>query len=191
MSTDFSQRYDWSMSTRFSSKLRGNCPCILLPCHLSFVFSAILSFTFLVSFCTSVFRHLAACNTTESVLCWCVLTTCISLLLILLLLRSVHLLTFLSVSLAYLRQSQSRLCNHRYTLPRALLSIPVRSYLMPFLLRHIFSPTVDSNVSAPCHKSRILMPREKLSFYLFNSLRKPQNTRYLATKNKDILKSHL
>ena len=78
MLPDFSQRYDYSMSTSFSSKLRGNCPCILFPCHLSFVFSAMLSFIFRVSFCTSVFRHLAACNTAESVLCWCVLTTCIS-----------------------------------------------------------------------------------------------------------------
>ena len=33
---------------------------------------------FLVSFCTSVFRHLAVCNTAQSVLCWCVLTNCIS-----------------------------------------------------------------------------------------------------------------
>ena len=50
----------------------------LLPCHLSFVFSAMLSFIFLVSLCTSsVLRHLAVCNTAES-LCWCVLTTCIS-----------------------------------------------------------------------------------------------------------------
>jgi len=49
MSPDFSQRYDCSMSTSYSSKLRGNCPCILLPCHLSFVFSAMLSFIFLVS----------------------------------------------------------------------------------------------------------------------------------------------
>jgi len=37
-----------------------------------------LSFNFLVSFCTSVFRHLAVCNIPKSVLCWCVLTTCIS-----------------------------------------------------------------------------------------------------------------
>ena len=43
---NFSQRYDCSMSTSFSSKLRGNCPCILFPCHLSFVFSAMLSFSF-------------------------------------------------------------------------------------------------------------------------------------------------
>ena len=75
MSPDFSQRYDCSMSTSFSSKLCGNCPCILFPCHLSFVFSTMLSFIFLVSFYTSVFRHLAVCNTAESVLCWCVLTT--------------------------------------------------------------------------------------------------------------------
>ena len=78
MLPDFSQRYDCSMSTSFSSKLRGNCPCIYFPCHLSFIFSAMLSFTFLLSFCTSVFRHLAVCNTAELVLCWCVLTTCIS-----------------------------------------------------------------------------------------------------------------
>src|SRR5215475_5235996 len=78
MSPYFSQRYDCSISTSFSSKLRGNCPCILLPCHLSFVFSAMLSFIFLVSLCTSVLRYLAVCNTAESVLCWCVLTTCIS-----------------------------------------------------------------------------------------------------------------
>ena len=44
---------------------------------LSF-FSAMLSFMFLVSFCTSFFSHLAVCNTAELVLCWCVLTTCIS-----------------------------------------------------------------------------------------------------------------
>ena len=77
MSPDFSQRYDCSMSISFSSKLRGNCPCILFPCHFSFVFYAVLSIFFL-SFCTSVFRHLVVCNTDESVLCWCVLTTCIS-----------------------------------------------------------------------------------------------------------------
>jgi len=29
MSPDFSQQYDCSISTSFSSKLRGNCPCIL------------------------------------------------------------------------------------------------------------------------------------------------------------------
>ena len=78
MSPDFSQRYDCSMSTSFSSKLRGNCPCILFPCHLSFVFSAMLPFIFLIPLCTSVLRHLAVCNTAESVLCWCVLTTSIS-----------------------------------------------------------------------------------------------------------------
>ena len=52
-------------------------PCILFPYHLSFVFSAMLYFIF-VSLCTSALRHLAACNTAELVLCWCVLTTCIS-----------------------------------------------------------------------------------------------------------------
>ena len=66
----------------FRLKLRGNCPCILLPCHLSFVFSAMLSFIFLVSFCTSLFGHLVVCNTAESVLCWCVLTTCIIIIII-------------------------------------------------------------------------------------------------------------
>jgi hypothetical protein len=30
MSTDFSQRYDCSVSTSFSSKLRGNCPRIII-----------------------------------------------------------------------------------------------------------------------------------------------------------------
>ena len=43
----------------------------------SFVFFAMLSFIF-VSLCTSALRHLAVCNTAELVLCWCVLTTCIS-----------------------------------------------------------------------------------------------------------------
>jgi hypothetical protein len=66
------------MSTSFSSKLRGNCPSILFPCHLSFVLSAMVSFIFLVSLYTSVLRHLTVCNTAESVLCWCVLKTCIS-----------------------------------------------------------------------------------------------------------------
>ena len=69
---------DCSMSTSFLSTLRGNCPCILFPVHLSFVFSALLSLIFLLSLCISVFRHLAVCNTAQSVLCWCVLTTCIS-----------------------------------------------------------------------------------------------------------------
>ena len=75
---NFSQRYDCSMSTSFSSNLRGNCPCILFQCHLSLVFSAVLSYIFLVSFCTSVLRHLAVYNTVQSVWCWCVLTICIS-----------------------------------------------------------------------------------------------------------------
>ena len=76
MSPDFSQRYDCLISTSFSSKLRGNYPCILFPCHFSFVFSAMLSFTFLVSLCTSVLRHLAVFNTAELV-CWC-LKTCMT-----------------------------------------------------------------------------------------------------------------
>ena len=70
--------YDCSISTSFSSKLRGNCQCSLFPCHLSFVFSAMLSLIFLISLYTSVLRHITVCNTAESVLCWCVLTTCIS-----------------------------------------------------------------------------------------------------------------
>ena len=77
-SLDFSQRCGCSISNSFLSKLRGNFPCSLFPCHLSFVISNLLSFIFLVSPCTSVFRHLAVCNTAESELCWCVLTTCIS-----------------------------------------------------------------------------------------------------------------
>jgi len=77
MSPDFSQRYDCSISTSFSSKLCGNCSCTQFPCHLSF-FSSMLSFIFLVSVCTSVLRHLAVFNTAQSVLCWCVLTTYIS-----------------------------------------------------------------------------------------------------------------
>ena len=78
MSPDFGQRYECSTSNSFSPMLRGNCPCILFPCHLSLVFSAMLTFIFLVSLSTSVLRHLSVCNTAESVLCWCVLTTCIS-----------------------------------------------------------------------------------------------------------------
>ena len=78
MSPDFSQRYECSMSKSFLSKLCHNCPCILLSCRLTFVYSTMLSFIFLLSFCTSVFRHPAACNTAESVFCWCFLTICIS-----------------------------------------------------------------------------------------------------------------
>ena len=78
MSPDFSHQYDCSLSTSFSSKLRGSCPCILFPHHLSFVFPAILSFICIVLLCTSVIRHLAVCNTAELMLCWCVLTVCIS-----------------------------------------------------------------------------------------------------------------
>jgi len=72
------QRYECSISTSFRSKLHGNCTRILFPCYVSFVFSAMLSFIFLVSLCTSVLRCLAVCNTDESMLFWCVLTTCIS-----------------------------------------------------------------------------------------------------------------
>ena len=77
MSPYFSQQLGCSISSSFSSKLHGNCPCILFPCHLSFVFSAMLSFILIVSLCTSVLIYLAVCNTAESVLCWCVLTNCI------------------------------------------------------------------------------------------------------------------
>jgi len=78
MSPDFSQQYDCSMSTSLSPRVRGNYPGNLFPCHFSFVYSTMLSFIFLVSFCTSVLRHLAVCNTAESMLCWCILTNCIS-----------------------------------------------------------------------------------------------------------------
>ena len=62
----------------YSPMLSGNCPCILFLFYLSLVFSAMLTFIFLVSLSTSVSRHLAVCNTAESVLCWCNLKTCIS-----------------------------------------------------------------------------------------------------------------
>ena len=54
----------------------SSCAIFLLFSPLCCPFSFFLSF--FLSFCTSVFRHLAVCNTDESVLCWCVLTTCIS-----------------------------------------------------------------------------------------------------------------
>ena len=114
---------------------------------------------------------------------------CIILLLLLLLLRSVPLLTFLSVSLPYLRQSQSKLYNHQYTLPRALLSLSIRIYFMPVLLLHILFPAADSNVSAHCQKRRILIHRKNchsgcLNFY--------KNMYMLfGHKNTDILKGHM
>ena len=74
----FSQEYDSSLSTSFSSKLHGNCPCILFPLHLSFIFSAMLSFICLIPLCNSVLRHLAVCNMAELMLCWCLRTVCIS-----------------------------------------------------------------------------------------------------------------
>ena len=74
MSSNFSHRYDRSLSTSFSSQLHGNCPCILFPCHLSFVFCAAPSFNCLVPLCNSVLRLLAVCNIGELVVCWYVLT---------------------------------------------------------------------------------------------------------------------
>jgi len=49
MSPNFSHRYDRTLSTSFSSMLRGNCPCILFPRHLSLVFFAMLSFILFLS----------------------------------------------------------------------------------------------------------------------------------------------
>jgi hypothetical protein len=46
--------------------------------YMLFFLYFFLAFIFHVSLCTSVLRHLAVCNTAESVLCWCVLTTSIS-----------------------------------------------------------------------------------------------------------------
>jgi hypothetical protein len=48
-----------------------------LPVPSFFCFLRYAVLHFLVSHCTSVLRYLAVCNTAESVLCWCVLTTCI------------------------------------------------------------------------------------------------------------------
>ena len=47
-------------------------------CHLSFTFSAIVSFISLVSLSNSVLRLIAACNIVEFVFIWCVLTIRIS-----------------------------------------------------------------------------------------------------------------
>ena len=47
-----------------------------MPSFFCFLCYAVLHFS-CFSLCTSVLRHLAVCNTAESVLCWCVLTTCI------------------------------------------------------------------------------------------------------------------
>ena len=77
-SPNFSQLYDFLLSTRFSSQLRVNCPCFLHPRRLSFVMSAVLSFTCLVRLFNSLLRRLAVCNTAELMLFWCVLTICIS-----------------------------------------------------------------------------------------------------------------
>ena len=63
------------------------CCCVLTTCinESSFLstystnFAIVLLLLLLIYlFCTSVLRHLAACNTAESVLCWCVLTSCIN-----------------------------------------------------------------------------------------------------------------
>jgi hypothetical protein len=53
MSPEFSHRYDCSLGTTVSSKLFGNCPCILFPLHLSFS---------LVPICVSLLRRLAVCD---------------------------------------------------------------------------------------------------------------------------------
>jgi len=73
VSRNFSHRCNFSLSTRFSSKFRGNCPCIFFSRHLSSVFSVMLSFTCLVH----LLRRLAVCNTAELMLCWRALTVCI------------------------------------------------------------------------------------------------------------------
>jgi len=59
-------------------KLLGNCPCILFPCHVSFVFSVMLSFICLVPPCNSLLSHTAVCNSVGLMICWCVLIICIS-----------------------------------------------------------------------------------------------------------------
>jgi len=78
MSPNFSHLYGCSLRTRFSSKLHGSCQCILIPCHLSFVFCAVLPFICLIPLSNSLLRHLALCNIVEMILCWCMLTICIS-----------------------------------------------------------------------------------------------------------------
>ena len=78
MSPDFSHRYPCSISTSFSSKLRGCCSCSLFPCHICVLFFATLSFICLAPFCSSVLSRLAACNIAQLMLCWCLLTNCIS-----------------------------------------------------------------------------------------------------------------
>ena len=76
MSPDLSHRYDCSLSTNFSSNPLGNCPCILFPRHLPFIFSAVLSSTCLAPLTNSVLSRLAVCNTAELMLCWFVPTVC-------------------------------------------------------------------------------------------------------------------
>jgi hypothetical protein len=76
MSPDFSQQYDCSKSTTFLSSYVPNVRAYSsLAIFLLFV---LLCCPSLVSLCTSVLRHLAVCNTAELMLCWCVLTACIS-----------------------------------------------------------------------------------------------------------------
>jgi hypothetical protein len=78
MFPNFNRRYDCSLSTSFSSKIRGNCPCILFPHHLSVVFSVMLSFICLVPFCNSVLRLLAAWTVVDLMFFCYIHTICIS-----------------------------------------------------------------------------------------------------------------
>ena len=77
ISTKFSRRCGCSLSTGFSSKLRVDCPYILFSCRLSSVFSPLLSFVVFLS-CQIPFRLLAVCSIVEPLLCWYVLSVCIS-----------------------------------------------------------------------------------------------------------------
>ena len=77
MSPNFSHRYDYSLSTSFSSKSCEKCRSILFLSHLSFVFFATSSFICLVPLCNSVLRSLAVCNTAE-LMRLCVLAICIN-----------------------------------------------------------------------------------------------------------------
>ena len=78
MSPEFSHQYPRSISTSFSSKLRNNCPCILFPRRLSFLFCAILSFICLAPLCTSVLSRLSVCNNAHLTRCSCILSVSVS-----------------------------------------------------------------------------------------------------------------
>ena len=56
MSLNFSHQYHFSIATSFSPTLLANCPCSLFTCHLSYVFSATLSFVLFLS--VILLRHL-------------------------------------------------------------------------------------------------------------------------------------